>query len=126
MESLAGAVALILVGPPVVGAGIGATVDGENRVRGGLIGAAIGGVVTLGYLAYANAQAKAAPLPWTTQVTTLQTGTDYVLTTPSGTDATALATSSGFTSVNASSGRVMGTWSGANGASVPSGLIAKS
>jgi hypothetical protein len=126
MDELAGQVAVIYLGPPLVGAGIGAIVDGEHRLRGGILGAALGAVVTAGFLVYANSKSAATPLPWTTQVATLQKGTDYVLTTPSGTDASALAASSGFTSVNSSSGRVLGTWSGSNGAAVPAGLIAKS
>lgn len=118
----AGALAVI-IGVPAVAIGGGALIGGPNhRLLGGLIGLAVG-VAAVGIIGKVGASMPAPALP---PVTALQTGVAYQLSSVSGGDVTAAASAAGFTNVGPNaSGSIIGTWSGANGATVPAGIVAK-
>jgi hypothetical protein len=112
---------IVVVGPPVVGAVIGALVGGsKHRVLGGSIGLGAGIAAVWAYT-YVQGQAQVI----LSTASTLQTGATYQLTRTDGGDPTAAAQAAGFTGIAPLNGTIIGVWSGANGALVPTGLIAK-
>lgn len=116
---------LVVAGPPIAGAVIGALVAKKHRVVGGLAGFGVGLAAVFAYGAYVSRQSQAAVQSNFLPATTLQTGTSYGLSLTSGGDPTATAQAAGFTSISNINGTILGTWSGANNAPVPVGLIAK-
>jgi Na+/proline symporter len=119
---------LVVVGPPAVGAVVGALVWQKHRVYGGLLGLATGVVATQVYIAVVQAQSTALSNAPPVVVTALRNpGYPVSLTSTTGGDVVAQATAAGF-HVDGSqphgTGPITAIWEGANGAPVPAGLKA--
>jgi hypothetical protein len=120
---------LLVAGPPVVGAIVGAVVAPKARLLGGLIGFAAGIVTTQVVIAIVAARSDALMNAAPIAVTALKNpGSPYLVSSTTGGDVVAQATTAGF-HVDGSQphgvGPIQALWSGANGATVPAGLSVK-
>lgn len=122
---LAGALGEVIIAV-VAGAGVvGYFVAGpEHRLKGSLVGMATGAGAIWLWSAVNQAQSQTIVGSYVQPQSTLMTGGNYGLSTPSGADPTSLATQAGFVNIANLNGHIMGTWNGPNNAPVPAGLIA--
>lgn len=120
---------LVIYGPPIAGAGIGAWLGGpKRRFMGGLIGLAVGVGVDAAYVAWVNAKNNALMKAPPVAVSNLKNpGYGYILVSTTGGDVVQQATATGFHvpgSEPHGAGPITAYWQGANGAPVPAGLKA--